>query len=362
MWDLKLGEMTPPMLFGLIEPLTTEVLKAKGLEVPGFKDSPLLPFFDIMQAYVGNRNRNISLLLLLPLLISATEIETFARAVGAWEVLGWPHRFDASSLDNREVFMADKDSEAAIVVATTKHREKIWKGRKLDSIWANSMREISAYIAQDRVAFEGILAWLSTVLVGAFTAFESMATDMWVRAVNRRPNTLGANLVKFPTCRPRAARSSSEKEKDQQQPTIRLSELADAGFNVSTGVGDLLKRLHRVSFESVYGIESAYYSAFRNSEDKKGRPSNGLAALFAPAIADLETLEEIRNLILHRGGVVDQDFKDRVRPYAPALANLPLKEPLPVNGQMVERYASMAYSFCGHLDTFIADWFAKHPE
>ena len=45
---------------------------------------------------------------------------------------------------------------------------------------------------------EGIKGLLSGVLVGSWTAFETLATDVWVEAVNQRPMSSGVSAWMSP--------------------------------------------------------------------------------------------------------------------------------------------------------------------
>jgi len=174
------------------------------------------------------------------------------------------------------------------------------------------------------------------------------------------------NVVCLPTTAQRSfgddRPDDGRKQSKQQEPRIRFLDLAAHGFNVAESMGRLLKEQNRVSFECLMDIKTAYLDAFRLTEDKKHRPSEPLVQLFDRFFADLKTLESIRNLLAHRGGVVDNKFLDELRTWSPSLADLPIGQPLSVDGDMVSKFLGSVAEASVCLLNFVADWLAKRPE
>lgn len=216
------------------------------------------------------------------------------------------------------------------------------------------------------VARVGVMAILHAALLGAWTAFESFATDLWIQAVNCRPKSLAMDVVTlFPS--PQRDKKDKQTETDGEQtkaqgPTIRFSDLAGFGFDVSKDMGNLLKQRKRVNLDSLTGLRNAYYDAFRVAGTKKNPDTvPGLVDLFDQAFAELRTLEAIRNLLAHRGGIVDPKFADEVREYSPILAHLKQQQPFPVDGRLVGICLGRVAHSTVALLNFVADWLKDNP-
>ncbi len=156
--------------------------------------------------------------------------------------------------------------------------------------------------------------------------------------------------------------SEEGRSSKQQEPRIRFVDLAAHDFNVGNRMGRLLKDHGRVSFECLWDIKTAYLDAFRTPEDRKRRPSEPLVQLFDRFFGEMKCLEAIRNLLAHRGGVVDIRFIENVRKYSALLSTLAIGQPLPVDGPMVRKYLGVVAESSVSLLNFVANWLAKRLE
>lgn len=217
-------------------------------------------------------------------------------------------------------------------------------------------------IERDPIIHAGLQNILLSGLLNAWTSFESSAVDLWLKAVDLRPKTLAYHVVMLQsTGRKRGEHGDSELK--MKEPRIGFKELADAGFNLAGKMGRLLKQEKRVSLESLTGIRTAYYDAFRQMENKSKPTNPKLLAFFDGEIfGKLKCLEAIRNLIAHRGGIVDQKFIDEVEPYSPSLYALPLEKALPVDGPLLSQSLSTVIEASVFLWEFVAEWLDKNPE
>jgi hypothetical protein len=212
----------------------------------------------------------------------------------------------------------------------------------------------------------GLIALLNSAIVGALTAFESCATDIWTIAVNARPQTLAWNVVMLPpTGAKKADRHDSMSQQTftakGQEPKFDFSSLAEHGFDVSRNMGDVLRESKRVTFNSIAAIRCAYFDAFRSvCEDKKYRIDNRILDIFDHSFPDLQCLDSLRNLIAHRGGVVDDRFRREVEECSPEMFNLASNRPFPITGEMVSRYLACVTSASTSLLNFVAEWLANH--
>jgi hypothetical protein len=199
-------------------------------------------------------------------------------------------------------------------------------------------------------------AVLSSILLGAYTVFDSLSSDLWLAAVNARPRTLARDALE------KGDTAEDGADGPKPEPSVPFSMLLDNDFNLSAQMGTVLKKRKRVSFESLEGIKKAYLAAFRTPGDKTKRPSNGMTQLFGKHHADIRVLEAMRNLISHRGGRVDQKFRDEVRPYSEELYAVSVGAELPLDGARVAKYAEAAIRFSADLLTLVDNWLTKHPD
>jgi hypothetical protein len=139
--------------------------------------------------------------------------------------------------------------------------------------------------------------WLFAITLYIWTAYECLAGDLWAASVNQA-TTLGHHLL--------SSIGSDDKENlglSRRQIDVGLA--ARYGFDLRHSLGTILKP--KFDFRSFSGIEDAYNQAFGAC----GKPLEEYRIT-------LKELEQIRHLIVHRGGVVDERFaqvsKRRVMP------------------------------------------------
>ena len=99
----------------------------------------------------------------------------------------------------------------------------------------------------------GLQNLLRASLLNAWTAFENLAADLWIKAVDLRPRTLAYNVVMGP---------KPSNPNSKQEPQMPFREMADFGFNVSNDMGKLLKNRGKVNLDSLERIEEAYFCTF----------------------------------------------------------------------------------------------------
>lgn len=170
--------------------------------------------------------------------------------------------------------------------------------------------------------------WLFAVTLYIWTAFECLATDLWATSLNRA-TPLGHRIL--------SSISGEDAEKSGlSRRHIEVGLAARYGFDLRRHLGTILKS--KFDFRSCDGIQSAYKQAFGNC----GKP---------PEWATLKELEQVRHLIVHRGGVVDSKFAKvtnlRVRPDRTLSLTLPQ-----VGGYMMS--VTLA---CADLLKIVDEWF-----
>ena len=165
-------------------------------------------------------------------------------------------------------------------------------------------------------AREGVEAVLAAMVMASYAAFETLAADLWVEAVNRH-NSLATNWM--------------EKNSEKQIPGAVL---ASYEFNVSSYMGTILHSTKKVSFESLNDIRNLYRQAFKGAMDDAFEP-----------IDDLVKAEKTRHLFAHRGGLVDRKFKDQMKDY-PEYTSAVIGERLRLTGPVTGSYVA-ACAKCG---------------
>jgi hypothetical protein len=141
----------------------------------------------------------------------------------------------------------------------------------------------------DQLTISGVQAMLLSMVTGAWTAFEVLSSDLWVAAVNARPNPFA---VRFGD-----AVDGKGQAKSLTIPT--LAKYADHNFNLSGVMGDVFRAEEKADFLSLDSTAKNYERTFGHKSP----------AFDAP---DLRLLELVRHLIVHCGAIVDQKFIDRL--------------------------------------------------
>jgi hypothetical protein len=134
---------------------------------------------------------------------------------------------------------------------------------------------------------------LRAAISSSWTAFECLAKDLWVVALNSRPIDLAHRTF--------GSVASDEPHDGLSGKSISVGLLARHGFDLRCSLGSLLAA--KFDFTGVRGIKDAYFAAFGKSARLESILSN----------AELEKLEAIRHLIVHRAGIIDEEFKRRVQ-------------------------------------------------
>ena len=137
-------------------------------------------------------------------------------------------------------------------------------------------------------AMQGRLAgpWLFAIAVYTWTAFECLAGDLWANSLNQGTTALAQRVL-----------SSLPSEADGSGLSRRQIEVGLAArynFDLRRSLGTILRP--KFDFTSFDGIASAFEQAFGRCEALQKREGR------------LKELEQVRHLIVHRGGIVDDKF------------------------------------------------------
>ncbi len=204
--------------------------------------------------------------------------------------------------------------------------------------WANT-NDIFVAMSELTPKFGGWFTHLMEMqIVACWTAFETLAGDLWVAAVNAQPSPLAmlsgsrTRISKGKGKRSDEAKfSPDESNAPQDDKEVSLSDimrLSRGTYDISHCMGSLLKR--RFKFTSLSGIRRAYGAAF---DPKRQRE---LTEVLDGVLADssFDALSAVRNLIVHKSGVADDDYLEDMKS-APAAPKLTIGQRLSVSGRLV---------------------------
>jgi hypothetical protein len=197
----------------------------------------------------------------------------------------------------------------------------------------------------DRV-FVGLEVVLSGIIVGVWTAYESLATDLWITAVNQQPMTLGVNALygkRNATAKAEPTDAADPEHKEKVSP-LNIDILQEYGFDLSSSLGSMIHRKRKFTFNTLDDINHAYNETFcvRQKGVRKG-PHQAVKSWFSgEEYNGLRVLEALRHVLVHKAGMVDEQFLNRVRDLSPAFTTLKVGDSVELDGEMVREYASAA--------------------
>lgn len=165
-------------------------------------------------------------------------------------------------------------------------------------------------------AVAGVQALFAAMIMAAYAALEALASDLWIAALNKKSKFATNWIARNP---------------DKKLPTYVFSKY---GFNLEDKMGTVLHLEHKVSFEVWSEIKEAYSHAFGGDLDK----------CFEPA-EEIRKAEKTRHLFAHRGGIIDQKFKDEMKRYS-EYDGLVVGERLELTGEIVRKHVDACLK-CG---------------
>jgi len=178
---------------------------------------------------------------------------------------------------------------------------------------------------------------LSSMVVGTWTAFETLAGDLWEAAVNAHPRGL-AKLV--------GGEHRGQKGKEDLGRMVPLERLEKHNYDVSRVMGTLERSLKKVRFAALEEIRGAYKVAFGAEVPTVCR------ILEDPAPHNLST---VRNLIVHKAQVCDQEYRDKSGG-STVLPQLALGAKLELDGAFVKQLTEPVAQCCVRLLQTIDAW------
>jgi hypothetical protein len=218
----------------------------------------------------------------------------------------------------------------------------------------------------------GAEAIMSSFLVGTWTAFETLAGDLWVSSVNVQPEHLAGltgtadRIEKRVHEKPKVVPHDSQKDDkstsdeddgtceplSQKQVTVGIMcKITRGKYDLADKMGQLLAEAKRVQFVALESIRESYSLAF-SEKVKRYRPERIDAALANTA---LDALSAVRNLIVHRAGVADDEYVGN-QWCLPASLQLKNKDKLLLDGGKCQTLVSPVIGICVELIQAVDSW------
>lgn len=201
-------------------------------------------------------------------------------------------------------------------------------------------------VASATAAGGGLDAMLASYLTGTWTAFETMAGDLWETTLNLHPKSL-ANLNGKGARFGKAKTQGYARRENDETRSIRLDLLQEHGFNVAQKMGTILRQ--QCDFSRLSGIRRAYASAF--SEDASS--IDGVLRDMA-----LDALSAVRNLLVHKAGVIDSEYYRRAKGTKAPTANVGTQ--LSLDGEIVVGLIKPVINCGADLIMAVDTWLNKH--
>ncbi len=212
---------------------------------------------------------------------------------------------------------------------------------------------------------QAMLSLYSSLLVGTWTAFETLLGDLWEAAVNTCPRTLaelkgGPKRIEDEMLSRRGLKKLSRVEKDEAMEGLdsekqdedkqvslkRIAALAGQSFDLGSCMGTLLR--DRYTFSNFAQAREAYSSAFFYHSD-------GIVKILSDTY--LDALHRIRNVIVHKAWIADDRYvlgtKGTPAPQVQINDRVQLNEAAVV--ALVNKVASLAVELVEAVDEWIKD-------
>jgi hypothetical protein len=190
-------------------------------------------------------------------------------------------------------------------------------------------------------------AILSSVIVGAWTAFESLAGDLWEAILNLRPKlaivAIGAQIA--------TDENETESERKYRMTTpLPVHMLNDPAFNIQTHMGSILRAQGKFDFARREQAKDAYKKTFPQ-----------LWPQIEPIFDDrrLRWLAKLRNVILHHAAVADLEFVTAFAEH-PELRGFQKGDHVALDGVIVANLAESAALAGVQLIKLVDGWLSKN--
>ncbi len=174
----------------------------------------------------------------------------------------------------------------------------------------------------------GAERYIASMLLGVWTAFETLAGDLWEAALNAHPRIL-SDL------------KSGEK-------TVPINQVQRFGYDLREKMGTILRK--KYSFDRLDGIREGFEDAFSVDAEKIR------AALSVKA---LDVLSALRNAIVHKAAIADSEYLSRAKSLP--LPQLSVGDKILLDGDLIVPPMKEAIKAGDDLLFAVDEWITQHP-
>lgn len=175
---------------------------------------------------------------------------------------------------------------------------------------------------------------MSMQMTSAWTAFETLLGDLWEAALNVHP--IGLSALKGTN------RDSLRK--------LPIGLVEEKKFDLRNAMGTILRK--NFMFSSLSEIRDAYKAAFHEQ---------GMSICDAVDHDSFTAVNAIRNVIVHRAGVCDEDYKSKADRLSGLIPQLEIGSQLELDGTMISTTLVPALKTSIQLIRSVDAWIIGHP-
>jgi hypothetical protein len=187
---------------------------------------------------------------------------------------------------------------------------------------------------------------MASQIILMWSAFETLARDLWKAALNCHPVTLAelSGTLAQPHSR------GTKRKRGNPDKTIELSVIVGHEYKLGKRMGTILAVKYK--FDKMDDIIRAYRAAFPNTcklNEKAFWANRSLRAMCA-----------MRNVIVHRRGLIDSKFLYQ-RGDEPSLAHYQRRQALTLDGVMLQSILKGFVVFCVQIFQEADNWIVSNP-
>ena len=251
-------------------------------------------------------------------------------------------------LTEAETDALSEDDKAKLTEEATRinvEKNKNWNEQSEIEMNVRVLGNFERFLENDMIR-DGFDALFSSLIINSWVCFETLATDLWVAAVNNNPNSLGIAALK--AANSKNSNPATAKKATTSKNPISLDIMAKYEFNLRRKLGTILWRERHFNFNSLDTIKKAYFDCFLtwNSDKNKERRETVEKWFSGPDYDQLQVLEATRHVLVHRAGFADKKFVKDVKDKHVILSSVTENKRIPVSGEMVQDFVNSSFR-CG---------------
>jgi hypothetical protein len=282
--------------------------------VPEFKSVSDESLDHIAKALGTNYRRIVGLAMLPARSVYLAQFRQFCYDVAAHKILGYVNI-------SKEDFAVHSQK---IIDEANQSFPETWKSRMLLSAIGVESEAVAGAINFDAFRdwhtdiLDGFPSLFSSIVIGAWTMFEILSTDLWVTTIDLKPNPYAVRFA-----------NSADKGEGKSLSIAQMASYGEQDFNIGGMMGRILYTEGKAEFTSLNSTKKAYKRAFGNE-----------ISIFNDQ--QLKLLELVRNLFVHNAGVIDpkfmKDLKESSLLNHPDCTGVELAKPFPLTSEMTVKF------------------------